>query len=132
MQKKFALLSCMFLIGCNQTGTGVTNNSTVRPIGVSFNWCSGSPAFNLTGVPKETRSLNFRMIDQQAPGFQHGGGSISYAGNNSIPCGALTGGTYVGPSPPPPQVHDYEWTVTALDVSGSVIGVGKATRKFPQ
>lgn len=73
-----------------------------------------------------------KLVDKQVPGYNHGGGDGAFAGgsSSSIPCGAITSG-YNGPSPPP-QVHDYEWTVTALDVSGNATAIGRATRKFPE
>lgn len=98
--------------------------------GASFRWCSGSPDFSLSAVPKGTTKLRFNMVDQQAPSFQHGGGTVAYSGQKGVPCGAL--GNFVGPSPPPPQVHTYEFTIEALDASGSVIGTAKARRKFPE
>lgn len=99
---------------------------------VSFRWCSGSPEFQLGGVPAGTKTLSFHMVDKHAQSFQHGGGEVAYSGSNTIPCGALTGGRYIGPNPPPPQVHEYEWTVLAKDASGKVIGAGKASQKFPE
>ncbi|MGO4670194.1 hypothetical protein [Bosea sp. 2RAB26] len=100
---------------------------------VSFRWCGASPEFKVGNVPAATKTLRFKMVDRQAPNYQHGGGEVAFFGkaSASIPCGALTGG-YNGPSPPPPQVHDYEWTVTALDASGTAIAAGTATRKFPE
>ncbi len=104
--------------------------SPAMAFGASFRWCSGSPAFTLTAVPKGTASLRFNMVDQQVPSYRHGGGTVAYSGQKSVPCGAL--GNYVGPSPPPPQVHTYEFTIDALDASGSVIGTAKTRRKFPE
>lgn len=120
------------LVGCNATSGGTGASSAPNTIRLSVNWCSGSPAFQLGNVPKGTSTLNFRMVDRQAPGYPHGGGSVAYNGQNSIPCGALTGGSYSPPSPPPPQVHDYEWTVTAVDASGKALAVGQAVKKFPE
>jgi phosphatidylethanolamine-binding protein (PEBP) family uncharacterized protein len=100
---------------------------------LSFRWCSATPEFTVSAVPAATKTLSFKMVDQQVPSYQHGGGTIAFDGKGSakIACGALSG-SYNGPSPPPPQVHDYQWTVTALDASGKALAVGRATKKFPE
>lgn len=96
----------------------------------SFRWCSGSPAFTLNAVPKGTQTLKFNMVDQQAPSYRHGGGTVKYTGQRSVACGELS--SFVGPSPPPPQVHTYEFTIQAVGSDGSVLGTAKARRKFPE
>lgn len=84
-------------------------------------------------IPVGTKTLRFRLKDHQATGYQHGGGEYPVSGKSvSIPCGALKSKSYEGPSPPAGQVHDYEWIVTAVDASGSVVGTGSALRRFPQ
>lgn len=97
---------------------------------ISFKWCSGSSEIALTNVPKGTASLSAKMVDLFKPSYPHGGGKVAYSGRKTIPCGALT--NFEGPSPPPPQVHDYRWTVEALDASGNVLATASATRKFPE
>jgi Phosphatidylethanolamine-binding protein len=99
--------------------------------GVSFRWCGGSPEFQLRGVPKGSATLDLHMQDLMVPSYPHGGGSLAYHGETSIPCGALSG-SYRGPSPPPPQVHNYRWTVKALDASGRPLATATSERKFPQ
>ncbi len=123
--------ACAGLAGCNTAGSGST--AGLPALNVAFTWCSGSPTFSVGNVPAATKTLNFRMIDQQAQGYPHGGGSVAFTGKGSaqIPCGSLNG-TYQGPSPPPPQMHEYEWTVTALDAGGTAIAIGRAKRKFPE
>lgn len=102
-------------------------------LSVSFNWCSGTPATKVSGIPAGAKTLRFRLKDHQATGYQHGGGEYPVSGKSvSIPCGGLKSKTYEGPSPPAGQVHDYEWIVTAVDAGGSVVGTGSAVRKFPQ
>lgn len=97
----------------------------------SFNWCSGgSPSFTLADVPAETAALRFAMTDLNVPSFHHGGGKVAYAGQTSIPCGAFSSG-FVGPSPPPGQVHTYQFTVQALSAAGAVLSTVTAQRKFP-
>lgn len=108
-------------------GLGISN---ALAFSASFRWCSGSPAFSLNGVPKGTTRLDFEMTDLQVPSYRHGGGRVAYTGQKSIPCNALS--SYVGPSPPPPQVHTYEFEIKALGGDGSVLGTAKARRKFPE
>jgi phosphatidylethanolamine-binding protein (PEBP) family uncharacterized protein len=96
----------------------------------SFRWCGGSPAFSLNGVPKGTAKIDFEMTDLNVPSYRHGGGSVVYKGQKSIPCGAFDG-NFVGPSPPPPQVHTYEFDITARGAGGEVLGKTTARRKFP-
>ena len=96
----------------------------------SFRWCSGSPEFKISNVPKGTVKLSFNMIDQQVPSYHHGGGEIVYSGQATIPCGAMNG-TFESPSPPPPEVHTYQWTIKAVDKSGAVLATTTASKKFP-
>lgn len=70
------------------------------------------------------------MSDIMVPGYDHGGGSVAFTGQKAISCGAIS--NFRGPSPPPPQVHDYQWTVRALDAAGKELGVARAVRKFPE
>ena len=88
---------------------------------------SASPVFKLKGVPKTAKQLDFRMIDLNAPGYPHGGGSVSYKGQPQITKGAFT---YTGPCPPD-GVHNYRWTVKALDGAGQVIDEGSVIAPFP-
>jgi hypothetical protein len=102
---------------------------------VSFDWCrgapDGSPNFQLSDVPKGTVNLRFAMEDLDKPTFHHGGGTVGYRGQPEVPCDAFASG-FVGPSPPPGEVHTYEFTIEALDPGGSVLGTTIARRKFPQ
>ena len=70
----------------------------------SFAWCSGSPSFALTDVPRDTAKLQFAMTDLNVPSFHHGGGTVAYRGQPAVPCGAFSSG-FTNPSPPPGQVH---------------------------
>jgi phosphatidylethanolamine-binding protein (PEBP) family uncharacterized protein len=122
------------LAGCNTAGTATAqSNAALASLSLSFRWCGASPEFKVGKVPAATKSLRFNMVDRQVPSYRHGGGEVPFTGRGqaTVPCGALTGG-YNGPTPPPPQVHDYEWTVTALDAGGNALAVGKAVRKFPE
>lgn len=101
---------------------------------VTFDWGATkkcfdpkSPPFRLSGVPAGTKTLTFRMVDRNAPDFNHGGGEVAYSGQSAIPYGAFH---YQGPCPPQGS-HTYSWTVKALDGSGKVLATGNATKKFP-
>ena len=104
---------------------------SAQAMSASFRWCSGSPEFQLGEVPAGTAKLDLRMTDLMVPSFRHGGGVVAYSGQKTIACGALSG-SYVGPSPPKPQVHTYRWTIKALDASGKVLAETTAERKFPE
>ncbi len=106
-------------------------SSGAQAFAVSFRWCGASPEFNLRDVPKATATLDFRMQDLMVPSYPHGGGSVPYRGEASIPCGAFSG-SYRGPSPPSPQIHTYRWTVKALDASGKPLATATSERKFPE
>lgn len=98
----------------------------------SFAWCSGSsPSFTLDGVPQGTTSLQFAMIDLNKPSFHHGGGTIGYRGATQVPCGAFAS-SFVGPSPPPGEVHTYQFTIKALGAGGAVLATATARRKYPE
>jgi len=99
----------------------------------SFSWngiaaCSGpSPAFTVSGAPAGTASLRFAMRDQNVPDYNHGGGTVSFAGGK-VAQGAIS---YRGPCPPGGQTHLYIWTIEALDGSGKVLATTTAQGKFP-
>lgn len=97
---------------------------------ISFRWCSGSSEIKLAGVPKGTATLDARMVDLWVRGYDHGGGTLAYKGQKSIPCGAIS--NFRGPAPPAGQVHDYRWTVRALGADGHELATAEATRKFPE
>ena len=104
----------------------------VTPTWEGVKACSGqptsspSPAFSLAGVPAGTAELEFRMVDLDAPSFNHGGGKVRYGGQARIPPGAFQ---FIGPCPP--QTHRYEWTVTARDGSGKSLGTARAIKNYP-
>jgi phosphatidylethanolamine-binding protein (PEBP) family uncharacterized protein len=97
----------------------------------SFSWCSGSPSFALSDVPAGTATLRFAMTDLNVPSFHHGGGKVAYSGQPAIPCGAFASG-FIGPSPPPGQVHTYQFTIQALSPNGAVLATASARRKYPE
>jgi len=100
-------------------------------LSATFAWCAGSPNFQLTDVPQGTAALDFTMTDLNKPGFHHGGGKVAYAGQTAVPCGAFASG-FTGPSPPPGEIHTYEFTVKALGPDGAVLATTKVRRKFPE
>ncbi len=97
----------------------------------SFAWCSGSPSFTLTDVPHGTTRLQFAMTDLNVPSFRHGGGTVAYSGQTAVPCGAFSSG-FTGPSPPPGQVHIYQFSINALGSNGAVLATTTTRRKFPE
>jgi phosphatidylethanolamine-binding protein (PEBP) family uncharacterized protein len=106
--------------------------SSAMAFSVAFNWCStGSPNFQLDDVPKGTTTLQFAMKDLDKPGFHHGGGTVGYRGQTEVPCNAFGAG-FIGPAPPPGQVHTYEFTIKALAPNGTVLATITTQRKFPQ
>jgi phosphatidylethanolamine-binding protein (PEBP) family uncharacterized protein len=97
----------------------------------TFRWCSGSPSFTLSDVPAGTAALQFAMTDLDVPSFRHGGGKIAYSGQRTIACGAFSSG-FIGPSPPPGQVHTYQFSIKAIGADGAVLATTTARRKFPE
>jgi hypothetical protein len=97
----------------------------------SFTWCPGSPRFTLTDVPQGTAKLDFHMTDLNKPSFHHGGGTVDYGRQGEVPCGAFAKG-FVGPSPPPGEVHTYEFMVRALGANGAPLATINARRKYPE
>jgi phosphatidylethanolamine-binding protein (PEBP) family uncharacterized protein len=97
----------------------------------SFAWCAGSPRFTLRDVPAGTAQVQFAMTDLNKPSFHHGGGTVDYRGQAEVPCGAFAKG-FIGPSPPPGEVHTYEFTVKALGANGAPLAATIARRKFPE
>jgi hypothetical protein len=97
----------------------------------SFAWCSGSPNFQLRDVPAGTVTLQFAMTDLDKPSFHHGGGTVGYRGQSEVPCGAFASG-FVGPAPPPGEVHSYEFVIKALAQNGTVLATTTARKTFPE
>ncbi len=98
----------------------------------AFAWCAeASPNFQLQDVPAGTVNLQFAMTDLDKPSFHHGGGTVGYRGQPEVPCGAFASG-FVGPAPPPGEVHTYEFAIKALGPNGVVLATTTARRKFPE
>ncbi len=100
---------------------------------VSFDWCpqGSSPNFTLHDVPHGTVNLRFAMTDLDKPAFHHGGGTVGYRGQPEVPCDAFASG-FIGPTPPPGEVHTYEFSIQALAPDGTVLGATTARRRFPE
>jgi phosphatidylethanolamine-binding protein (PEBP) family uncharacterized protein len=125
-------IAALALAGCNESRTGAAQTAALPQMSVAFNWCQGvSPSFQVGKIPAGAKTLRFKLVDRDVPTYNHGGGDLPVSGASaSVPCGAISGG-YNGPNPPAGQVHTYEWTVTALDASGSALAVGAASKKYP-
>jgi phosphatidylethanolamine-binding protein (PEBP) family uncharacterized protein len=105
--------------------------SSAFAFSATFAWCARSPRFTLTDVPSGTTKLQFAMTDLNKPSFHHGGGTVDYRGQAEVPCGAFAR-SFVGPSPPPGEVHTYEFTVKALGADGAPLATTTVRRKFPE
>ncbi|MGC1715782.1 MAG: YbhB/YbcL family Raf kinase inhibitor-like protein [Xanthobacteraceae bacterium] len=106
--------------------------SSASAFSASFAWCpNDSPNFQLSEVPAETVNLQFAMTDLDQPSFHHGGGTVGYRGQPEVPCGAFASG-FVGPAPPPGEIHTYEFTIRALAPNGTVLATTTARKTFPE
>jgi phosphatidylethanolamine-binding protein (PEBP) family uncharacterized protein len=82
-------------------------------------------------MPPGTARLQFAMTDLNVPCFHHGGGTVAYRGQRAAPSGAFSSG-FTGPSPPPGQVHTYQFSIKALGPNGAVPATTTTRRKFPE
>ena len=132
MRNKLTILAILsfFTVACSS----IKEAQNMVEIDVAFEWSAAdrcsvkSPAFTISNVPAETKSLAFRMTDLNVLSYSHGGGTVPYTGSGLIPAGAFS---YKGPCPPA-GAHDYEFTVTAVNAAGdTVVARGKAVRSFP-
>jgi phosphatidylethanolamine-binding protein (PEBP) family uncharacterized protein len=106
--------------------------SSALAFSASFAWCAdASPNFQLNDVPAGTVNLQFAMTDLDKPSFHHGGGTVGYRGQPEVPCGAFASG-FVGPAPPPGEVHTYEFVIKALAQNGTVLATTTARKNFPE
>jgi len=90
----------------------------------SFAWCAGSPHFTLQDV-------RFRDDRPQRAELSSRRRHDRYRGQAEVPCGAFAKG-FIGPSPPPGEIHTYEFTVKALGANGTALATTTARRKFPE
>ncbi len=106
--------------------------ANIAPLDVDFSWVgtarctSVPPEFKIGRVPPATRTLDFTFRAGGAGGSMQGGGTVAYTGSPVVPAGSFH---YLGPCPLGTQ--NYQFTVQALDASGTVIGRGAASHPFP-
>ena len=129
MMRRRACLAAILTLG--RIAAGWTQ---LRRFAVDFTWAGTqscfdpqSPPFTLSDVPPGTTQLRFVMQDLDAPDYPHGGGTIAYSGQSSLPRGAFS---YRGPCPPRGR-HRYGWAVEALDAAGRTLATAAAMRPFP-
>lgn len=87
----------------------------------------GNPRFAVRDVPAGTATIEFRLKDLDAPGYNHGGARLQMSADGVVPFGTFT---YKSPCPPG-GVHTYEWRATARR-GGKVLGRATARRRYPQ
>jgi phosphatidylethanolamine-binding protein (PEBP) family uncharacterized protein len=90
-----------------------------------------NPEFVVNGLPEGTSTVIFRLVDKDAPFFNHGGGTVSMLADGIVPQGEFT---YKSPCPPSGR-HTYEWTATAKTGRGLFaerLGVTRASREYPE
>lgn len=103
---------------------------------VQWDWkrahkCStSSPQIKVAGIPDGTKLLRVKLVDNDVPTYNHGGGEVPNDGSGVIAEGALK--SYNGPCPPNfgSFGHDYTFTVTALGEDGKERAVGTGTKNF--
>ena len=92
---------------------------------VNFEWlrehrCSkASPALLVSGIPLGTTALAVKLIDNDVPGWNHGGGKVAVEGVQEFTIKPAALDTYNGPCPPNFSNfgHEYQFVVRAIDVS---------------
>jgi len=87
-----------------------------------------NPIFTLKNVPEGTSYIQFRMIDLNVLGYNHGGGKVQYTGQSKIEPGAFK---YSSPCPPG-GTHTYKWTATARSDKKKKLAKASAKRKYPE
>jgi hypothetical protein len=89
-----------------------------------------NPVFHLKNVPAGTKFIRFTLKDLDVPSYDHGGGTVPYAGQATIAPGAFT---YHSPCPPGGR-HTYEWTAVAKtndSASGGTLDAATASSPYP-
>jgi len=117
------IVSVLFLFGMTVTASSMSLSFDWGPTKKCFD--SKSPPMSLSGVPEGTVKLRFKMVDLNAMNYNHGGGTVAYAGKSKLPYGAFR---YKGPCPPAP--HMYQFKVDALDKNGKKLATAKARKSF--
>ena len=132
---KFVLTTAMTLM------MGMMGVTSAQAFSIGFDWAGlklctsgqartvGSPAFTLKDIPAGTTHIRFKMVDLNNRGYNHGGGTVVWSGEATIPAGAFK---YKSPCPPS-GANTYEWTATALaGKGGAKLGQAKAKRQYPE
>ncbi|MEP3436472.1 MAG: YbhB/YbcL family Raf kinase inhibitor-like protein [Hoeflea sp.] len=117
------LITALILAGTIGSASAMSMSFEWGPTKKCFD--SKSPPISLSDVPDGTAKLRFKMVDLNAIGYPHGGGTVSYSGKNKLPYGAFR---YKGPCPP--SQHTYQFTVDALDKNGKKLATAKARKSF--
>lgn len=120
-----AFATALLVSGC---AGGMSDNPNAAALSISVNTagirCTKmSPEITISGTPAGTTNYYFHLQDLNAPGWNHGGGTVPAASDGVIKAGSIGGG-YNGPCPPD-GTHTYVFTVKAMDASGSVLAAGK-------
>lgn len=128
------------ILGATALLTMATTPVFAQSLSIDWKWklahqCSASsPAIKVEGIPAGVTVLEVALVDHDARGFNHGGGSVAHDGkatSTTIPEGALK--SYTGPCPPnfPSFGHEYEFTVAAIGSDGkSELARGSAVKNF--
>lgn len=119
-------------------GAGVMAASAAQAQALNVEWdwkradkCSTtSPRIKVAGIPDGTKLLRVKLVDNDVPTYNHGGGEVPNDGSGVIAAGALK--SYNGPCPPNfgSFGHDYTFTVTAVGEDGKDRAVGTGTKNF--
>ena len=86
-----------------------------------------NPQFTIQDLPAGTETVELRLVDLDARGYNHGGATLRMGQSGTIPSGLFT---YRSPCPPN-GVHTYEWTATARQ-GRTVLGTATARRRYPE
>jgi hypothetical protein len=123
------------LCGCAGNPKKIEIPKDAAKMEVAFSWegikpCShDSPEILVYNVPEGTLELRAYLKNLNVPKRNHGGGIVDHDGSGLIPAGFLDIG-YNGPCPDGGS-NKFEFSVLAVDAKGTIIGYGKAMRRFP-
>ena len=121
----------------------VAGGANAKEFKITFDWsglklCTSgipnvvsNPKFKVSGLPKGTKFIQFRLKDKNVPLYNHGGGWVEMSKDGTTPMNSFK---YQSPCPPSGQ-HVYEWTAQAKDKKGfgaKTLGTAKAARKYPE
>ena len=122
---------------------GTCNISQAGDFKIEFSWeglklCNtgspfivSNPIFKVSGLPKGTEGIEFRLQDLYAPSFNHGGGWIEISKDGKVASNSFK---YKSPCPPSGK-HRYKWTAKAKDKkgrSGKTLATATAIRFYPE